>query len=140
MISNIYKALVKDPKVNFALPSPLHGDTESWADKGVLMLNNSLTTRKDQQNSHSKAGWNKFTKAVLQAINDEKSGVIFLIWGGQSHKIAKLIDKKKHHVLTYGNPSPLSQKFQKFEDCTNFSKVNEILKEKGQSEIDWNVD
>lgn len=116
MIENIYKALMKDPKVNFKLPQPLHGDTEKWASNGVLMLNNSLTTRENEVNSHAKAGWNKFTQAVLESINKEKEGVVFLCWGGQSKKLLKGIDTKKHHVLTYGNPSPLSQKFQKFED------------------------
>ena len=140
MVENIFKALVKDPKVNFKMPEPLHGDTENWANQGVLMLNNSLTTRENSVNSHVKAGWSKFTNAVLSAINKEKEGVVFLCWGGQAKKALKGIDKKKHHVLTYGNPSPLSQKFQKFEDCTNFSRVNEILREEGLSEINWNLE
>lgn len=140
VLENIYKALVKDPKVDFTPPSPLHGDLESWANQGILMLNNSLTTREGEVSSHAKAGWKKFTKAILAAINKEKEGVIFLSWGGQAQKILKDVDKKKHYVLNYGNPSPLSQKFQKFEDCTNFSKVNEILREEGLSEINWNLD
>lgn len=115
-LENVYKALVKDPKINFRTPQPLHGDLGNWADQGVLMLNNSLTTREGHSNSHTKAGWKLFTKAVLEAINKEKEGVVFLCWGGKSQRLMKNINRKKHHVLTYGNPSPLSQKFQKFED------------------------
>lgn len=140
MMMNIFKALQKDPKVNFSAPKPIHGDVTKWADQGILMLNNSLTTREGKSGSHSKAGWKLFTKAILDSINKEKDGVVFLSWGGKNNKILKGIDRKKHHVLTYGNPSPLSQKFQKFEDCTNFSRANEILKEEGLSEIDWNLD
>lgn len=139
-LQNVYKALVKDPKVDFTMPNPMHGDLTNWTGQGVLMLNNSLTTQEGKVSSHAKAGWKFFTKAILDAINKEKEGVIFLSWGGQSLKILKGIDKKKHHVLTFSNPSPLSEKYQKFEDCTHFSDVNKILKKEGKDEIDWNLD
>lgn len=77
-IENVYKALMKDPKVDFTPPVPLHGNLENWAEKGVLMLNNSLTVREGNTNSHAKAGWKLFTKAVLDSINKQKEGVIFL--------------------------------------------------------------
>lgn len=140
MLQNIYKALAKDSKTGFRPPTPLHGDLSNWANQGVLMLNNNLSVREGTSYSHSKSGWNKFTQEVIKAINKEKEGVVFLCWGGQAKKICKSIDRKKHHVLTYGNPAPLSQQFQKFEDCRNFSKVNELLREEGLSEIDWNLD
>ena len=136
---SMYKALENDTKLDFKPPIPIHGDLQDWAKQGVLMLNNCLTVREGASYSHSKAGWNKFTKAVLDSINKEKEGVIFLCWGNQAAKIWKSVDKKKHYVLTYGSPSPLSQKFQKFEDCKNFSKVNEILDEEGLSKIEWNL-
>lgn len=78
IIDNIYKALVKDPKVTFSPPHPVHGDLKNWADQGILMLNNSLTVREGKTGSHSQAGWKNFTKAVLKSINKDKEGVIFL--------------------------------------------------------------
>ena len=136
---NMYKALENDKKLDFKPPVPLHGDLQDWAKQGVLMLNNCLTVREGASYSHSKAGWSKFTKAVLDSINKEKEGIIFLCWGNQAAKICKFIDKKKHYVLNYGSPSPLSQRFQKFENCKNFSKVNEILDSEGLPRINWNL-
>ena len=91
---NMFKALENDTKLDFKPPIPLHGDLQTWAKQGVLMLNNWLTVREGASYSHSRAGWNKFTKAVLEAINKEKDGVIFLCWGSQAMKIWKRIDKK----------------------------------------------
>ena len=136
---NIFKALENDSKLDFKPPVPLHGDLRNWAKQGILMLNNWLTVREGASYSHSKAGWSKFTKAVLNAINKEKEGIVFLCWGKQSANICKNIDTKRHHVLTYGSPSQSSQKHQKFENCKNFSKVNEILEEEGLSKINWSL-
>ena len=112
---NIYKALNKDPKVEFKTPSPLHGDLQSWASQGILMLNAVLTVREGLSFSHAKSGWAKFTNEVIRAINSQKEGVIFLCWGGKAQEICKEVNTAKHHVLKYGHPSPLAQKTQKFE-------------------------
>mmetsp|Transcript_2316 Transcript_2316/g.2192 ORF Transcript_2316/g.2192 Transcript_2316/m.2192 type:complete len:105 (+) Transcript_2316:588-902(+) len=103
------------------------------------MLNAALTVRAGKSFSHAKSGWLKFTNEVINAINEEKEGVVFLCWGGKALDICKGVDRTKHHVLTYGHPSPLAQKFQKFEDCTHFSETNEILTKQGNEPIDWNL-
>lgn len=84
---NIYRALENDKNTGFTSPVPVHGDLQSWADQGVLMLNNNLTTRKDSKNSHLKSCWNNFTQAVLSMINKEKDGVIFICWGEKALKL-----------------------------------------------------
>ena len=78
---NMYKSLENDLKLDFKPPIPLHGDLQDWAKQGILMLNNWLTVREGSSYSHSKAGWNRFTKAVLEAISKEIDGIIFLCWG-----------------------------------------------------------
>jgi uracil-DNA glycosylase len=138
-LKNIYKALQKDPKVTFKQPNPVHGDLQSWADQGILMLNAVLTVRAGKSFSHKDSGWAKFTNEVIKAINKNKEGVIFLCWGGKAQEICKEVNKTKHHVLKYGHPSPLAQKTQKFENCTHFSEVNEILNKQGKDSIDWNL-
>ena len=115
-LQNIYKALNKDPDVKFSTPSPLHGDLQSWASQGVLMLNAVLTVREGVSFSHAKSGWAKFTNEVIKAINSQKEGVVFLCWGGKAQEICKDVNTGKHHVLKYGHPSPLAQKTQKFEN------------------------
>jgi len=56
-LRNIYKAMENDPKVNFKMPSPLHGDLTKWANQGVLLLNAILTVEKGKSNSHQNKGW-----------------------------------------------------------------------------------
>ena len=139
-LKNIYKALKKDKNVDFKEPKPPHGDLEKWADQGILMLNAALTVREKKSFSHAKSGWLEFTRECIKAINREKEGVIFLCWGGKALQICKDVDKSKHHILSYGHPSPLAQASMKFENCPHFSQTNKILREKGMPEIDWNVD
>eukprot|EP01079_Euglenida_sp_SAG-EU17-18_P007645 gene7645-1366_t len=63
---------------------------------GVLMLNATLTVEAHKANSHAKCGWDKFTSAAIEAVNQEKAGVVFLLWGGFAQKKGKSIDKGKH--------------------------------------------
>lgn len=120
------------------MPSPLHGDLSNWASQGVLMLNASLTVQAGKSNSHKDCGWLKFTQAVIDLINKEKSGISFLVWGKYADKICANLNKTKHHFLYFGHPSPLGLG-SKFEDCKHFSETNEYLKKQGGKEIDWQV-
>mmetsp|Transcript_47711 Transcript_47711/g.34965 ORF Transcript_47711/g.34965 Transcript_47711/m.34965 type:complete len:100 (-) Transcript_47711:190-489(-) len=80
-LNNIYKALEADPKIKFNRPNPLHGDLTNWARQGVLLLNAVLTVREGKSNSHQKQGWEQFTDEVINVINKERQGVVFLLWG-----------------------------------------------------------
>lgn len=138
-LKNMYKALEKDKTVDFKMPKPVHGDLQSWASQGILMLNAVLTVEAGKSFSHAKSGWAKFTNEVIKAINKGAEGVVFLCWGGKAQDICKEVNTSKHHVLKWGHPSPLAQKFQKFEDCPHFGETNKLLKEAGKDPIDWNL-
>ena len=69
---------------------PTSGNLEHWAKQGVLLLNATLTVRKDEANSHKHLDWQKFTDAVIQAISNEKEHVVFLLWGGFAQKKDKI--------------------------------------------------
>lgn len=116
---------------------PVSGNLERWADQGVLLLNASLSVRKDMANSHKHLKWNVFTDAVIKKISDEKENVVFLLWGGFAHKKGLKIDRNKHLVLESGHPSPLSANQGKWFGNRHFSKTNAFLKEKGKTEIVW---
>jgi len=131
-LRNIFKEL-KQEYPDFIPPD--HGNLEHWAKQGILMLNAVLTVEHDKAASHAKKGWEEFTDAVIQTINDQKKGVIFLLWGNYAKKKGALLDHQKHTVLESGHPSPLSLRF--FLGCGHFQKVNEILKEKNEKEIEW---
>ena len=130
---NIFKELHAD----IGMQIPTHGYLETWADQGVLLLNATLTVRANQAGSHQNKGWELFTDSVIEKISDEKSGVVFLLWGKYAQAKAGLIDSNKHHILKAPHPSPFSA-YSGFFGCKHFSKTNEILKAVNKQEIDWN--
>ncbi|RED27199.1 uracil-DNA glycosylase [Flavobacterium cutihirudinis] len=116
---------------------PTSGNLEKWAQQGVLLLNASLTVRKDSPNSHKHLKWNLFTDAVIQAISDQKENVVFLLWGSFAQKKGSKIDRSKHYILESGHPSPMSANQGKWFGNKHFSQTNDFLKSKGIKEIDW---
>ncbi|WP_149275844.1 uracil-DNA glycosylase [Pareuzebyella sediminis] len=130
---NIFKELENDMNQ----PYPKSGNLERWADQGVLLLNATLTVRAHQAGSHQGKGWETFTDAVIKKLSTERSGLIFLLWGGFAKRKASLIDASKHHILTSGHPSPLSANRGYWFGNQHFSKANVLLKQQGKSLIDW---
>jgi len=131
---NIYKELYSD----LGVPVPKHGNLTRWAEQGVLMLNASLTVRAGEPMSHSRIGWAEFTDAVIRKISDDKTGVVFLLWGKFAQEKQILIDETKHKVLKAAHPSPFSADHGFF-GCKHFSKTNEYLAKEGIDPIDWSL-
>jgi uracil-DNA glycosylase len=131
-LQNIFKELKSDLNIT----TPAHGNLESWARQGVLLLNAVLTVEAGQANSHANRGWERFTDAVIKAVNDQLSGVVFLLWGSPAQKKAGLVDTKRHHLLKAPHPSPLSAS-RGFFGCKHFSQTNAILRSQNRAEISW---
>jgi uracil-DNA glycosylase len=131
-LSNIYKELYTD----IGLPITQDGDLSNWAKQGVLLLNAALTVRANEPASHSQCGWMTFTDAVIKKISDEKTGIIFLLWGKFAQEKQMLIDETKHYVLKAAHPSPFSAD-KGFFGCKHFSKTNELLAKQNKTVIDW---
>ena len=112
------------------------GDLTPWATQGVLLLNTILTVEESLPKSHHNLGWEIFTDNIIKYISDNCNDVVFILWGSPAISKSKLIDKKKHHILTSPHPSPLSS-YRGFFGCKHFSKTNEILKNLGKKEINW---
>ncbi|WP_281322127.1 uracil-DNA glycosylase [Flavobacterium aestivum] len=133
-LRNIFRELTTDLDSIF-LPSS--GNLESWAKQGVLLLNASLTVRKDSPNSHKHLKWNVFTDAVIKKISEEKENVVFLLWGSFAQKKGAKIDRTKHLVLESGHPSPMSANQGKWFGNRHFSQANEYLKSHNLQIINW---
>ncbi len=129
---NIYKEIASD----IGVPVPRHGNLESWAQRGVLLLNAVLTVRANEPASHQKIGWMDFTNAVIREISNKKEHVVFLLWGRFAQEKQALIDETKHLVLKAAHPSPLSA-HNGFFGCRHFSRTNEYLISHGIDPIDW---
>lgn len=133
-LRNIFREISLDMD-SVLLPSS--GNLECWARQGVLLLNATLTVRKDQPNTHKHLQWQTFTDAVIQKISDEKENVVFMLWGGFAQKKGTKIDRSKHLVLESGHPSPMSANQGKWFGNGHFSKANAYLILNGKGPIDW---
>lgn len=133
-LRNIYKELARSIP-HFTPPN--HGDLSAWATQGVLLLNASLTVEHGKAASHSRIGWQHFTDAVISLLNQEKSGIIFLLWGNFAKSKASLIDANRHHILTAVHPSPLAG--GKFHGCNHFALTNQLLIQQSKTPINWQL-
>lgn len=133
---NIFKEISNE----YNSPYPTSGDLTPWAKQGVLLLNATLTVRKDMANSHQDIGWQQFTDAVIEAVSHQKDHVVFMLWGGFAKRKGAKIDKSKHLVLTSGHPSPLSANRGLWFGNNHFKKANEWLIQHNISPINWLIE
>lgn len=121
---------------NFSAPN--HGDLTGWAMQGVLLLNDSLTVRKNAPNSHANIGWQNFTHRIIVTLSSTRSNLVFILWGANAQKKQVLIDKQKHLVLKSPHPSPFSAD-RGFFGSKHFLKANEYLIRHSLKPIDWRI-
>ena len=131
---NIYKELDRD----LGFMAPRHGYLQSWAQQGVLLLNAVLTVERGRAASHQGKGWEKFTDRVVHVLNEQREGLVFMLWGSYAQKKGQFISRKRHLVLECAHPSPLSA-HRGFLGCGHFSKANAWLSDKGKPVIDWQL-
>ncbi len=131
---NIFKELSDDLNIN----KPTNGDLTAWADQGVLLLNATLTVEAANAGAHQNQGWETFTDTVIQALNDQREGLAFVLWGSYAQKKGAIIDANKHLVVKSPHPSPLSA-HRGFFGSKPFSKINTYLTQQGKTPINWVV-
>lgn len=133
-LDNIFKEIHHD----LGIARPDHGCLTPWAERGVLLLNAVLTVEDGRAGAHQGKGWEGFTDHVVDVLNREKEGLVFLLWGSYAQAKGKMIDTGRHRVLKAPHPSPLSA-HRGFMGCGHFSATNEYLVRKGQTPIDWSL-
>lgn len=133
-LKNIFKELHSD----LGIEIPKQGCLNRWAEQGVLLLNTVLTVEQSKAASHQNRGWEEFTDAVIRHLNEERQGLVFVLWGSSAQKKGALIDRKKHLVIESPHPSPLSS-YRGFFGSKPFSKINQYLQAQGQEPIDWKL-
>ncbi len=134
-LQNIYKELESDLGITPAKT----GDLTPWAKEGVLLLNSVLTVEKDKPASHKNKGWELLTDYIIKVLNTKEEPVVFILWGNFAKSKKIYITNPNHFVITSAHPSPFSANYGFF-GSKPFSKANTYLKEKGQKEINWNVE
>jgi uracil-DNA glycosylase len=132
-LANMFKELKTDQGCDI----PKHGFLQAWAERGVLLLNAVLTVRAGEPNSHKDQGWERFTDAVIRALDAREKPVVFALWGAYARKKAKLVKGAQHRIVEGAHPSPLSA--AKFFGSKPYSAINAALEEVGEKPIDWEI-
>jgi uracil-DNA glycosylase len=133
-LQNIFAEIERD----LGYPRPDHGCLTPWAEQGVLLLNSVMTVEQGQAGAHQNKGWEGFTDAAIEALNREREGLVFLLWGAYAQRKGKLVDPQRHLVLSSAHPSPLSA-HRGFIGNGHFSAANRYLQGRGQTPIDWSL-
>ena len=133
-LRNIFAELETDLKIT----PPTHGNLQSWAKAGVLLLNNCLTVAEGAAGSHQKQGWEAFTDQIITRLNDHRDHIIFILWGRMAQAKGRHIDRDRHLVIESVHPSPLSA-HRGFFGTRPFSRTNAYLQAHNQTPIDWSL-
>lgn len=133
-LRNIYTELSDD----IGTTPPNHGSLLHWADQGVLLLNAVLTVREGNPNSHKGIGWETFTDAVMEKLNERETPLVFILWGSHAQQKGAFIDQRRHLVIQSPHPSPFSA-HRGFFGSRPFSRTNEFLQGHGLAPINWNI-
>ena len=133
-LQNIFKEIESDLSIQMSGS----GDLTPWADQGVLLLNATLTVEQANAGSHQGKGWEQFTDAAIRALNEHRSGLVFVLWGSYAQKKGAVIDANRHLVIKSVHPSPLSA-HRGFFGNRQFSQINAYLASQGQVPINWQL-
>ncbi|MDT8399991.1 MAG: uracil-DNA glycosylase [Pseudomonadales bacterium] len=133
-LQNIFKEIHSD----LGLPVANHGCLSAWAEQGVLLLNSVLTVVKGQPAAHQGRGWERFTDRIIALLNEQREGLVFLLWGSYAQKKGRFIDADRHLVLQSAHPSPLSA-HRGFLGNRHFSLSNAYLVRNGGTPINWQL-
>ena len=128
--------IFKELESDLGKPMPSSGNLLRWADQGVLLLNATLTVRAHLAGSHQNRGWETFTDAVIHKLADNRSHLVYILWGSYAQKKGAFIDASHNLVIKSAHPSPLAA-YRGFFGSKPFSKANDYLIATGQEPIDW---
>ena len=127
---NVYKELQAD----LGVAPVAHGDLSAWTERGVLLLNRSLTVRPGLPASHRGKGWEAVTEQAIRALAARGGPLVAILWGNDARKLAPLLGGAR--LVESAHPSPLSAS-RGFFGSRPFSRTNALLEEQGAEAIDW---
>jgi uracil-DNA glycosylase len=132
-LKNIFKEVGRDYPRQL-MPKPT---LESWAKRGVLLLNTTLTVERGRI-SHANIGWKEaVTIPTLEKLSAEREHLVFMLWGSHAKSFERILDQRWHLVLKAWHPSPRS--VAGFRGCGHFRKANNYLNKHGIEPIIWTI-
>jgi len=99
---------------------------ENLAKQGILLLNLELTTSFNPFNAKAQL-WKEFSDLVIDKLNKEKTGLIWVLWNPNVFNISNKINKDLHYII------------KEEVKPQHFLEINKIInKQNGKSEeIKW---
>lgn len=129
--------ILRELRDDIGVAQPAHGNLESWASQGVLLLNSTLTVRAGAAGSHQGHGWEDFTDAILAHLGSSRRPIAFVLWGSSAKSKARLI-APHHTIIASAHPSPLSA-HRGFFGSRPFSQIDRHLERHRLAAIDWQL-
>lgn len=129
--------IVRDAAVDLHVPhnSIIFDQTlESWAKQGILMINSALTVEINKVGSHTML-WRSFIASLLKNISSINTGIIYVLFGRQAQTFKPYIGKF-NDVLEIEHPAYFAR-INKEMPSGIFYKVNQLLKNKYNTTIEW---
>ncbi len=130
---NIFKEIESDLSINVEKGN---GNLTRWAKQGVLLLNSLLTVEKGKPLSHKEIGWETLTDKIIEVLNQNKTGLVFILWGSHARSKKYLISQNKNLIIESSHPSPLSA-HRGFIGSKPFSRTNKYLVKNNMNPINW---
>lgn len=129
------RKIFDEVRTDNAGPAPANGNLENWARQGVLLLNATLTVASGAPGSHAEQGWEKFTDAVIRAVNAKGKRAVFVLWGSAARAKRKLITNPIHAVVESAHPAARANAKTPFVGSRPFEQIDRLLGDRGP--IDW---
>lgn len=130
---NIFKEIESDLSIKVEKEN---GNLTRWAKQGVLLLNSLLTVEKGKPLSHKEIGWETLTDKIIEVLNQNKRGLVFILWGSHARSKKYLISQNKNLIIESSHPSPLSA-HRGFIGSKPFSRTNKYLVKNNMNPINW---
>ncbi|GCD90760.1 uracil-DNA glycosylase [Nocardioides sp. LS1] len=131
-LANIYRELADDVGVT----PPPHGDLTAWADRGVMLLNRTLTVQPGASNSHRGKGWEPVTERAIVALAERGGPCVAILWGSDARRLKPLLGPIPS--VESPHPSPLSA-YRGFFGSRPFSQADALLVQQGAAPLDWTL-
>lgn len=104
--------------------------------QGVMLLNTDLTCKLNKTGSHEGL-WEPFHKFFLENIMGSKSGIVYVLSGESSKKMARYILPLGNHVINIEHPAAACHTNREWNNKNVFKLTNKLLKENKELEIFW---
>ena len=130
--------IVKEAAINFEIPHNciiFDPTLESWAKQGILMINSALTVEMNKIGSHVML-WRPFIASLLKKLSENRTGIIYVLFGKQAQTFKPYINKQFNIVLEENHPAYFARTGEAMPH-TVFEQISKLTKEMYGMPITW---